>query len=231
MNRTTTRAALRPGDVPVLEDRGSSLVYRQRIFVPLWVTLLGQAWRAVWRGMVRIVRGIVRYPVQVAAAVTTLAVHHVAGRVGVLALVLLLLGSGLVWRYRWPGAFDRHVTVRARSWWRWRRVYRRCWYDLMDGCGLVETGVRGESLPQIARLRSSRDRDLVDLVLPYGQIPDDVTRSVDAIGHGLRAWRASVTGTRPGGVSLLVQWSDPLAEPISPDLPEATVTPIRTAVP
>jgi S-DNA-T family DNA segregation ATPase FtsK/SpoIIIE len=197
------------------------------------MTLLGRAGKHAGVVITRVLWWMLRHPVQVAAALVILMVRHLTGWFGVLGLVLLVLAAGLVWRYRWPATFDRQVIVRARSWWRWRWTYRRRWAEVMDGCGLVETTSRGVSLPQITGLRSLADRDTVTLRLPFGQVPGDVASSCEAIAHGLLAWRVSMAGSRPGSVTLLVQWSDPLTVPVSPDLPRPAVAPVavRTAVP
>lgn len=206
-------------EVGIGDGREPSLIYRERIFVPLWVTLLGRAAKGAGVVITRLVWWMIRHPVQVAAVLLVLVVRHAAGWLGVLAVLMLVLGCGLAWRRRWPFSYERHIGARARRWWRWRRVYSRRWAETMDGCGLVESGTRGVVLPQITRLQSFPDRDLVTVRLPAGQVPSDVAGACEAISHGLLAWRVSMAGTWPGRVALLVQWRDPLTAPISPELP------------
>jgi len=221
MRRSTfTRPGVRTGDLPVIDVRDRSLFVRERIFVPLWVTALQSILSATFRLLARVVRLAVRHPGQTLALVVVALVWRWAGWLGVTALTVTVLALGLGWRYRWPGSFDRNVTGRARTWRRWRKVYRPLWRDLMDGCGLIEATDAGEAMPQIDHLVSTRGRDDLVLVLPFGQVPDDVTASADALAHGLRAWRVTARTLGRGRVHLVVHWIDPLAEPLDPhDLP------------
>jgi S-DNA-T family DNA segregation ATPase FtsK/SpoIIIE len=143
-----------------------------------------------------------------------------AGWVGLVTLAGLALVTGTGWRRRWPVSFERLVTTRLRSWWRWRRVYRPRRAELMDGCGLVESTDRGQTMPQIGKLTSARDHDDLTVHLPAGQVPDDIVNAADAIAHGLQAWRVTATNLGRGRVGLVVYWVDPLADPLAPDLPE-----------
>jgi S-DNA-T family DNA segregation ATPase FtsK/SpoIIIE len=213
------RAAVRAGEPPIVDVRDRTLIYRERIFVPLWVTFVQETLAWAWRLLVRLVRFVVRHPVRTLLLVAVLVLYRRAGWLGLFAVVS---GTGLVgglWRWRWPNSFERWVTRSARSWWRYRRIYRRRWFELMDGCGLVETTDRGEYFPQIARLTSYRDRDHLILTLPAGQVPDDIINSADALAHGLRAWRVTARNLGRGQVILVVHWVDPLADPLAPDLP------------
>jgi S-DNA-T family DNA segregation ATPase FtsK/SpoIIIE len=214
------RAAVRAGEPPIVDVRDRSLIYRERIFIPLWVTFLQEILGWAWRLLVRLVRSVVRHPLRTLVLFGLLVLQRRAGWPAVLAVLSGVLLVGGVWRWQWPGSFERWIGRRVRSWWRYRRVYRRAWFELMDGCGLVETTDRGEYFPQIARLTSYRDRDHLILNLPAGQVPDDINNSADAFAHGLRAWRVTARSLGRGQVFVVVHWVDPLAETITPDLPD-----------
>jgi len=200
----------------VVEVRGRSLVYRERIFVPLWASLLGELLSTTWRMLVRGVWSVIRHPVRSAVLFGLLVLWRRAGLVAVLALAGAV-GVGLVvWWRRWPATFERHVRQRVRSWWRWRRVYRKGWREVMAGCGLVETTDTGDTLPRIATLRSYPSRDELTLILPAGQVPDDVITSAEALAHGLRAWNVTARSLGRGRVAVVVHWSDPLGATAPP---------------
>jgi len=211
-----TRAAVRAGELPVVEVRGSSLVYRERVFIPLWASLLGGFFGFVWRVLVRITWAVIRHPVRSGVLFGLLVLWRRAGLLAVDGLLALVLVVAVVWWRRWPGSFERHVRRRVRSWWRWRRVYRKGWRDLMAGCGLVETTDTGDTLPQIARLTSHRHRDDLVVVLPAGQVPDDLVTAAEALTHGLRAWNVTARSLGRGRVALTVHWVDPLEDPTPP---------------
>ena len=216
-----TRAAVRAGELPVVEVRGSSLVYRERVFIPLWASLLGGFFGFVWRVLVRITWAVIRHPVRSVVLFGLLVLWRRAGLLAVDGLLALVLVVAVVWWRRWPGSFERHVRRRVRSWWRWRRVYRRGWRELMAGCGLVETTDTGDTLPQIARLTSHRHRDDLVVVLPAGQVPDDLVTAAEALTHGLRAWNVTARSLGRGRVALTVHWVDPLEDPTPPPGPES----------
>jgi hypothetical protein len=73
------RAAIRSGDAPIIDGRGRSLVYRERVFIPLWVTFLEEALTGAWRLLVRLVRLVVCHPVQTALLVGLVALYRWAG--------------------------------------------------------------------------------------------------------------------------------------------------------
>jgi S-DNA-T family DNA segregation ATPase FtsK/SpoIIIE len=220
MRRNTThytRAAIRAGDAPIVQSREQSLLYRERIFVPLWVTLLGQLLTGAARCVVRAGRSVLHHPARSGVLAGLLLIQRWAGWRGQVVLAVVVVLTGALWCYRWPESFDRQVIVRARTWWRYRRVYRPTWRDLMAGCGLVEATETGETLPQIDRLTSYPGRDHLTVVLAPGQIPDDVTASCEALAHGLRAWRVTARTVSPGLMALDVLWADPLADALTPD--------------
>jgi len=217
MNRDRyLRASARAGELPVVEVRGKSLVYRERVFIPLWASLLGGLLGFVWRVLVRGGWAIVRHPVRSVVLFGLLVLWRRAGLLAVAGLLALVLVVAVVWWRRWPVSFERHVRRRVRSWWRWRRIYRKGWRDLMAGCGLVETTDTGDTLPQIARLVSHRHHDELTVILPAGQVPDDIAASCEALTHGLRAWNVTARSLGRGRVALVVHWVDPLADPVHP---------------
>ena len=218
MNRRDkyTRAAVRAGELPVVEVRGQGLVYRERVFVPLWASLLGGLLGFTWRVLVRFGWAVVRHPVRSVVLFGLLVLWRRAGLLVVVVLVALVLVVAVVWWRRWPSSFERHVRRRVRSWWRWRRIYRRGWRELMAGCGLVETTDTGDTLPQIARLTSHRHRDDLVVVLPAGQVPDDLVTAAEALAHGLRAWNVTARSLGRGRVALTVHGVDPLEDPTPP---------------
>src|SRR5690606_1939495 len=148
MRRSTssyTRAAIRAGDAPIVESRDQSLVYRERIFVPLWVTMLGQFVAGAWRLLVQGVRLAVRHPWTTASVVALGAAYRVADWIGPLALVLTVAAVGGLWWWRWPASFERRVATRVRTARRFRHIYRPTWRELMGVCGLMEATETGET--------------------------------------------------------------------------------------
>jgi S-DNA-T family DNA segregation ATPase FtsK/SpoIIIE len=213
--RGRSRVGVRVGDIPIIvDDRG--LIVRERIFVPLWVTMLKNLLGWCWRLLVRLVLLVLRYPIPSLVLLVEVAVYRWHGWPAVLALTSVMALTLGVWRWRWPVSFDRRVVVPVRSWWRFHRVYGRRWRVVMAGCGLVEIPGEVEVMPQIARLRSYPGRDELTVTMAPGQIPADVGVSCEALAHGLGAWRAGMTPDGPGRVALHVLWSDPLTDPVYP---------------
>jgi S-DNA-T family DNA segregation ATPase FtsK/SpoIIIE len=213
--RGRQRVGVRVGDIPIIiDERG--LIVRERIFVPLWVTMLKNLLAGCWRLVVRLVRLVIRYPIPSLVLLVEAAVYRRHGWLAVLALTSAMALTLGAWRWRWPVSFTRRVVVPVRSWWRFHRVYGRRWRVVMAGCGLVEAPGEVEVMPQIARLRSYPERDELTVTLAPGQIPADVSVSCEALAHGLGAWRAGMTPDGPGRVTLHVLWRDPLTDPVHP---------------
>jgi DNA segregation ATPase FtsK/SpoIIIE, S-DNA-T family len=148
----------------------------------------------------------------------------VAGWVGFVVPGLLLAAVALGWRYWWPDSFEGQIVTRVRSWWRWRRVYQARWRQVMIGCGLVVTTPAGRQVPRVTTIQSRPDRDRLTLLLPAGQVPDDVIEASSALAHGLRAFRVSARDLGYGQVQVTVWRGDPIAAPIVPvALPHAVL--------
>jgi S-DNA-T family DNA segregation ATPase FtsK/SpoIIIE len=166
----------------------------------------------------RPVRVVVWHPVATVVVAGLVAWYVHTGWAGLVVPLGVAVVAAAGWRWRWPDSFERQVATRVRSWWRWRWVYRRCWREVMLGCGLVVTTADGYRLPLVAAIRSRRDQDRLTLVLPPGQVPDDVIGASNALAHGLRAHRVSGRDLGAGRVAMTVFRTDPIAAPIVPAL-------------
>jgi len=168
-----------------------------------------------------------RHPVTTVTMLGVLTVVEAEG-VGLVCLAAAGVG-GLLWRWRWPAGFSRVVGDPARS--RWRRwwLYRGRWQPAMVLTGLGATFDRGDYLPRLGRVRSTRWADTVAVTLLSGQCPEDVERVTAELAHTFGALRATVTVSRPGRVVLHFQRRDPLVD-VVPALPVAEPVDL-TAVP
>jgi DNA segregation ATPase FtsK/SpoIIIE, S-DNA-T family len=193
-------------------------VYVELFPVVWWILpLAGLAWLVV-RVLRRPVRVVVWHPVSTVVVAGLVAWYLRTGWAGLAWPAAVLAGLGAGWRYRWPSSFERQVTTRARSWWRWRWVYRRRWREVMLGCGLVVTTPYGSRVPVVAAIRSRRDQDRLTLLLPPGQVPDHVIEAGTALAHALRAHRVSGRDLGAGRVAVTVFRTDPIAHPIVPTM-------------
>jgi DNA segregation ATPase FtsK/SpoIIIE, S-DNA-T family len=211
-----TKAPVRVGGRRAPFPRG--LLVRQRMYVPLWVTMLEGATSLVWRLLSGMVRLVVAYPVPSLASLVTLIVQRRAGWWGVVVLAGVAVAVGVAWSWLAPASWERRALMPLRSWWRYQRTYRWRWRRLMDGCGLLEMRDGDEVMPQIAELYAGPSRDDLLVTLAPGQIPGDVAASAEGLAHGLGAFRVLTQIAEPGLVIVTVLWDDPLSEVISVDL-------------
>jgi S-DNA-T family DNA segregation ATPase FtsK/SpoIIIE len=170
-----------------------------------------------------------RHPVPTVLMVAVLTAVQCVGA-GPVCLAAAGVGVLLaVWRWRWPAGFSRVVGDPARS--RWRRwwLYRGRWQPAMVLTGLGATFDRGDYLPRLGRVRSTRWADTVGVTLLSGQCPEDYERVTAELAHTFGALRATVTVAGPGRVVLHFQRRDPLVD-VVPALPIAEPVDL-TAVP
>jgi S-DNA-T family DNA segregation ATPase FtsK/SpoIIIE len=199
-------------------DRGMFL--RERVRIPLWVTMLQLLGRGLRASAVGLYRLTTRHPVLVAVVTALITVEWIGGTRAVLSaligLVALVAVVAAGWWWLWPESWRTKVVTRAWGWWRWQIRYRRRWRRVMQGCGLVQVHDEAEFMPQVGSVRSDRVRDELAVRLAPGQVPDDFAEVGEALGHALRAWGCSVRTAGPGWVTVQVMWVDPLTETVAP---------------
>lgn len=175
----------------------------------------------VWTLAEALVGFAVRHPVLVSVPAALVALWWVAGFWPVAAAVTALVVLLVVWRWRLPVSFYRHVV----SAWRRVRVYGHRWRPVMVTCGLATLFDDHEYLPVLRKVRSTRCVDQVLVQLMTGQCPERFEDATPELAHSFAALRCRVVADRPGRVWLEFTRTDPLTTivpaldpPAEPDL-------------
>ena len=120
-----------------------------KVHVPLSAVLAAWVSRKLSQGLVWLLRLIIHRPVVlVPMGVMWFAVRLAHGHGVVVTSILTMVTTAalVVWRWRWPDSFTRHVVWRLRGLWRGWVVYRFAWQPAMvttnlavtmDSCGYV----------------------------------------------------------------------------------------------
>ena len=190
---------------------GTGLTTRQRYVIPLWAstTVLWARWvlRALAWVLVRVVRA---WGVTGPTALVLLARVWGGPTAGVVVAASGTVGL-VVWACWFPGSFSRVVVRRVRGRWRWWSRYARAWHAGMDGTGLTRRTPTGDLYtPRVARIRSGRVVDEIDLRLLHGQTPAEVARAAEGLRHVFAAYRCAVRELGPGRVRVSFYTRDPL---------------------
>jgi S-DNA-T family DNA segregation ATPase FtsK/SpoIIIE len=189
----------------------------ETIRVSLWAVL--GLWLA--RRLARLVLLIVRSPSAVVGI--TVGTAAVAGWQLVhpalpLSMLVGLVAGLVVWRLRWPGSFEPHVSLRFRSWWRGHRIYRGRWTKAMDTAGLTKERHGTDYVPPLLRVRSTRSVDRVLVRMLAGQTVEDYGAVADRLAQtfGAHACRVRSVPKRRHQVELWLLVNDPLDQPVRP---------------
>lgn len=198
---------------------GPGLFYAERRQVPFWLALTWGLTRMLGRLAWWTARTAARYPIASTALAVTFAVWVRWGWIGV-GIGWLLAGWTLTWLllgWHWfaPASYARRVSMPALGLWRWHAVYRRRWRRAMHGVGLVRIFDGVEHAPQVDRVRSIRDRDVMSVKLLPGQVPADFAGIGEALTHAFGVFRVDVTALRPSWVLITFLRADPLARPVT----------------
>jgi DNA segregation ATPase FtsK/SpoIIIE, S-DNA-T family len=198
------------------------LFIKQRVVIPLWVTMPYYSARWVLRQLVRLVRLLVRvWPVSV-PVLAGLVAYVRYGWVGPVALVVALAAVGVAWRESSPVTFDALVIRRGRGALRGVRLYRRLWGAAMDATGLARRSPAAVYVPRITAISSTRWTDTLSVRLLHGQTPADLHDQAEGLRHVFGAYRATVREIAPGRVDLRFYARDPLTA-VVPALPAPQV--------
>lgn len=209
-----------PGMSGGRDDR-ALLLRPQVVRVSLWAVL--GLWLA--RRLTRLFLLIVRSPAAMIAV--TLTAAFVAGWQLVhpalpLGVVCGLVTGLVVWRWRWPAAFEVHVRIRVRAWWRASVIYRRRWAAAMDTIGLTKERHGTDYVPPLVAIRSNRWMDQVTVRMLPGQRLQDWVDVADRLAQTFGALDCRVRSTpHAQRVQLWFLVRDPLAlvvPPLDPDL-------------
>lgn len=211
--------------VPGVRVRGP--VFR----LPLPVLLL------LWTGgaLLRLLVWLLRRPARAGVALVLALLGWATIRYGwvpvTLGLGLLAVAVG-AWGQQQPAAFDRLLTVPARSRWRGFVVYRREWQPAMVTAGLTVDTHREALLPDLLDVRSTGLVDVLRARMLPGQTVEDWTRAAPRLAQTFGVPELRVRSV-PGdlhGVELRALLGDPLAAVVPLPAPAETVAAL-TAVP
>ena len=192
------------------------LFIKQRVVIPLWVTMPYYSARWTARKTARLMVRLARvWPVS-APVLAGLVLYVRDGWVGPALLAAALLAAGVGWRHVHPVSFDALVVRRGRGAWRGVRLYRRLWGPAMDGTGLARRTPDAMYAPRITRISSTRWVDTVSVRLLHGQTPEELQKQAEGLRHVYGAYRATVREVRPGRVDLRFYARDPLLAPVPP---------------
>jgi S-DNA-T family DNA segregation ATPase FtsK/SpoIIIE len=180
--------------------------------LPPWAAIIAWLLLALARLVIRAVRAWrITAPV-----LTVLLLWAWLGLRGLL-LILAVLGIavGLWWRLR-PASMSRRLLGPVRNRLRLTR-YRSRWVHVMTTLGM---GVRLDgvlTVPRLDTVDTSREADLLRVVLVGGQLVDDLAAEADRLAEAFSAHHVTVTpGSRFGEAVLTLWHTDPLATIISP---------------
>lgn len=198
------------------------LFIKQRVVIPLWVTMPYYAARWTIRKLARLVVRLARiWPVTV-PVLTGLVLFVRYGWHGPALLAAGLAAAGVGWQQVHPVSFDTYVTRRARGAWRGVRLYRRLWGPAMDATGLTRRSPSAVYVPRITSISSTRWTDTLSVRLLHGQTPADLHDQAEGLRHVFGAYRATVREVKPGRVDLRFYARDPLTA-VVPALPAPQV--------
>ncbi len=175
MKPVTKQSGLRTDSQPIVAVIEPGLIRRDRVHVPLWVTLTGLTLRLFARLILTPLRIGVRYwPATLVLLAAAWLWRRLGGhglfRTGVLAV--LTLGALLAWPWVLrPVSFAQVIGEPARGLWRWHRVYRGRWREAMDGCGLIVRHDDTEYLPQVESIRANGTVDTCGCGWQRGRFP------------------------------------------------------------
>src|SRR4051794_9008846 len=214
------RAGIRTGTRPVVAIIDPGLVYRERLRIPLWLSVAGVALRALALTLFGLARIGARFWPLTVVVTAGLWLSFAFGRVGFVTVAVvaacLVLAVLAWWWVLWPATFARLIEEPSRGHYRWHRVYRWRWREAMDGCGLIVRHEDTEYLPQVDAIRSNGVVDTLRLRLAAGQTPQDVSDAAEGLRHIYRALRCTVREDGPGWVVVRFFTRDTLTEPIPP---------------
>lgn len=136
-----------------------------------------------------------------------------AGLGGVVGLVAVGLAG---WWGTDPEAFDRQVTNRVRTGWRWEWRYYRCWSKAMALCALARVYKGKEVTPKLTRVECSWATDVLHITEPPGQEPVDWEIKASEVAESFGALSGRVRRVKPGKIrlELVVRRLDDVVEPL-----------------
>lgn len=185
--------------------------------------------------VVRVVWWLLRHPRTTLALVVAVLVGKVAREVGDwVGWLALSLVAGVMFAWRVAGAdhFARHVTHRARAWWRSRWVFARRWQPAMLTCGLTFCHKGMEYLPALRQAVWTPHGDVLRVGMLPGQTVADYAAAADQLAQsfGMTECRVRSVPGRPQLVELWFVTADPLAEPVGVlqpgELPDLAAVPV-----
>ncbi|GAA0273244.1 FtsK/SpoIIIE domain-containing protein [Cryptosporangium japonicum] len=188
------------------------LITRERWVMPLWMSLTGVCFRALWRALVWLIRrGAITGP----ALLLVIAYFRWdwPGPAALLTGAVLFL---VAWWLAHPASFKRVVGARLLGQWRLMIRYRRLWRPAMIGGQLAVVHDEKQYLPVIRRVRSTRWADELRVRLLYGQTPERFALVAENLRHVFGAYRCTARELKPGVVTLRFYHRDPLATPLGP---------------
>jgi len=183
------------------------------LHTPVWVIVLAQAARLLWR----LARFTARHPVADLITAALAAAWWFTGWPGPLTVAVLLTAGSLGWRLAWPVSWTRLVAVPARG--RWRRwVYARRWVSVMTVARLAVVSRSRLLVPVLGPVAATAWTDRLLVRLVAGQSPDHFAARTENLAHGLGAVTCRVRAAVPGHVVIELVRRDALAAVI-PALP------------
>ena len=171
-----------------------------------------------------LLRQLVHHPWLLVPAFLVCSAGRLLNGHGVTATVILLLPLAValvVWRFRWPESFTRHLVWRARGLWRSWVVYRFAWQPAMVTTGLAVTMDSREYLPKRLQVTSTGTVDRVWVRMLPGQVFADWTAMGPRLAQTFGAQECRVRTTKHRQrLELWFLVRDPLTDPIPPLEPE-----------
>jgi S-DNA-T family DNA segregation ATPase FtsK/SpoIIIE len=146
--------------------------------------------------------------------------HYRYGWTPFLAVAISAVTILLAWRLTHPPSFARCVWQPSRARYRRANVYRRRWQPALTTTGLTIRAGRREHLPELLRVHSTPEVDLVRVRMLPGQTVVDYSERGEQLAQtfGVLDVRARAVPGRPHEVELLTLTRDPLADRVP--LPE-----------
>ncbi|MFN0284716.1 MAG: FtsK/SpoIIIE domain-containing protein [Kineosporiaceae bacterium] len=217
--RNRARAGLRHGDGQVIQVIGPGLFVQERRKIPFWFGVAATISRWLFTALAWTVRMTIRYPLQAVVLTVSAYLWLRWGWTGVLIAWLLtaaIAAWGLAgWWWLSPVTFGQRVTMPLLGTWRWHTIYKPRWREAMAGCGLQTVWEGVEQVPQIGRVLSTGERDVMNVQLLPGQTPDKFAGIGEALTHVYGAFRTDIKQHGSGWVLVTFLRADPLAAAVT----------------
>lgn len=199
--------------------------------IALWLVVLV----FLLRCLTRLLAWLILHPRATATLAAAGGVAWLVHRYGwelVVTITLVVLLALLAWAWLHEPSWNRWVEFPARS--RWRRfwTYRRWWQPAMVTAGIVRESPMGHLLPDLVRVKSTAEVDMVTARMLPGQTVADWIAVAPRLAQtfGVRQVRVYAVAGQEHLVALWCLVHDPLAKPVPviapPDVVDLAAIPV-----